>query len=259
MDVAARAARLGLVSAYGGPLALASLSTLMDPATLERVQHLLQQGRRAVFRRGEVLVGPGLPPSVYYIASGCIKITTPPRGAHPERTVGLLGQGAVVGEISLLAGLGQVPARATAVARTEAYAWERHDLAALLGQHLEVATYLLHWLSLKALALFGQAVALRCRPAEQRVLGCLASLALAFGAATAGGAVRIPFHLPRRDLASLAGVSRVTLHRVLASLRLRGLVAEERRHLVVRDVQALVAALEGPAPAQGDRPARSRR
>lgn len=258
MDLAARAARLGLVSNHGGLLALESLSTLIDPSTADRVQRLLRQGRRAVFRPGEVLVGPGLPPSVYYIGSGCIKITTPPRGAHPERVVGLLGEGAVVGEISLLAGLGQVPARVTAVARTEAYAWDGRELAGLLGQHLEVARYVMHWLAVKALGLFGQAVVLRHRSAEQRIVGCLASLALAFGAATAGGAIRIPLRLPQRDLASLAGVSRVTLHRVLAGLRGRGILAEERRYLVVRDVQALLDALEGTQAAQ-DRPARSRR
>jgi CRP-like cAMP-binding protein len=64
-------------------------------------------------------------------------------------------------------------------------------------------------------------------------------LAAESGEPAEGGGIRIGLVLSQRELAGWVGSSREAVNKALAQLEARGLIASERRQLVVLDVEGL--------------------
>jgi CRP/FNR family transcriptional regulator len=77
------------------------------------------------------------------------------------------------------------------------------------------------------------------RKAAARVALILARLATYYGERLAGGHLRIRLHLTHEVLASMIGLTRVTVTREIGALIRDGIVARDRRHLVVLQAERL--------------------
>jgi CRP-like cAMP-binding protein len=79
------------------------------------------------------------------------------------------------------------------------------------------------------------------RKAPARVALILARLATYYGAPTPGGrGTRIGLHLSHEVLAAMIGVTRVTVTREIGALIRQGIIAHDRRHVVVLHHQRLL-------------------
>ena len=72
-----------------------------------------------------------------------------------------------------------------------------------------------------------------------RVAHRILELAAESGEPAEGGGIRIGLVLSQRELAGWVGSSREAVNKALAQLEARGLIASERRQLVVLDVEGL--------------------
>jgi CRP-like cAMP-binding protein len=79
------------------------------------------------------------------------------------------------------------------------------------------------------------------KKAPARVAFILSRLATYYGAPVAGGpATRVALHLSHEVLASMIGVTRVTVTREIGALIRDGIIARDKRHLVVRQHERLL-------------------
>lgn len=79
------------------------------------------------------------------------------------------------------------------------------------------------------------------KKAPARVAFILSRLATYYGAPVAGGrATRIALHLSHEVLASMIGVTRVTVTREIGALIRDGIVTRDKRHLIVRQPERLL-------------------
>jgi CRP-like cAMP-binding protein len=77
--------------------------------------------------------------------------------------------------------------------------------------------------------------------APARVAFILSRLAIYYGAPVAGNhATRLALHLSHEVLANMIGVTRVTVTREIGALIREGIIARDKRHLVVRHPERLL-------------------
>jgi CRP-like cAMP-binding protein len=175
---------------------------------------------------------------MYVVRSGRVKVSRwLPSGR--EVILALHPAGDCFGEMSLLDGQ-TVPAVVTAVVPTTILSLHRARFTELLAQPA-FALALLRTLCGRFRDAWRQIEVLTHHHAEARIRMALHQLCENKGSATPAG-VRIEMPLTHRELASIAGVSRETVTRVLGSLGERGLVRSEGRLLLVPDPASLLDA-----------------
>jgi CRP/FNR family cyclic AMP-dependent transcriptional regulator len=202
---------------------------------LERLAPLLHE--RGFPAGASVLTAEQPGEAVYVLLRGSVKVhLLTPDGA--EVILAVLGNGEVVGEMSLADSLG----RSASVTTLEesAFLWidratfrsgiERspvlaRNLADILSRRMRLANA--HLLSLAALDVPG------------RVASQILSLSREYGEETEEG-VRVPIRFTQSDLAALVGASRVRVNQALGYLRKRGLISlDSEGHFTVHDENAL--------------------
>jgi CRP/FNR family cyclic AMP-dependent transcriptional regulator len=141
------------------------------------------------------------------------------------------------GEMSLIDGQ-TLPATVTAVEATTILSLSRQRFVALI-QHPGFALSLLKELCQRCRDAWSQLEVLTHHHAEARIRLALRLLCRRDGTQTPEG-VRVDMPLTHRDLASLAGVSRETVTRVLGQLSEDALIRIEDRRLLVPDPERLI-------------------
>jgi CRP/FNR family cyclic AMP-dependent transcriptional regulator len=195
-------------------------------------------GRRQRLGSGAVLFNEGDASSrVMLLLSGRVKVSSFSNEGQ-ETVLGFRGAGTVLGELSAIDGEDH-SATVTVVGEVEALIVP----AARFIEALEEQPGL-------ALALLRSIVG-RLRDADRkraefvaldvvgRVAHRLLELADTYGEPAEGGGIRIDLVLSQRELAGWVGSSREAVNKALAQLEERGLIAAERRHLVVLDADGL--------------------
>ena len=142
------------------------------------------------------------------------------------------------GEMSLIDGQ-TVPATITAVVPTTVLSLARGRFQELLGRPPFVVA-LLRTLAGRCREAWQQIELLTHHQAEARIRMALHQLCQHRGAETPEG-VRIEVPLTHRELASIAGVSRETVTRVLGHLAEQGLITVQGRRFVVAEPARLIA------------------
>jgi CRP-like cAMP-binding protein len=173
--------------------------------------------------------------AMYFVREGLVKASRwLPSGR--EVILALHPAGDYFGEMGLIDGLTE-PATITAVEPSVVLTLDRAGFLDLLRRHSFVLA-LLRELCARCRESWKQVEGLTYHTAEARVRVALRQLCDREGVATPEG-VRVDLALTHRDLASIAGVSRETVTRVLGQLLQADLVKTVDRRFIVRDPEAL--------------------
>ncbi|MBW3637723.1 MAG: Crp/Fnr family transcriptional regulator [Armatimonadetes bacterium] len=177
---------------------------------------------------------------VYIIVHGSVKICT--QGGAVDTVIGLRGPGEIIGEMSVLDGVGrsamviaQEPSLLFWVSRADFWnvLWEMppipYNLACLLAQRVRQLT--------------SQVQAMATLDVQGRLARQLVTLADEHGRPCDGphpsGAVIIPFQLKQAELAGMVGATREQVNRLLATWIRHGLVSRKGAYLVLYRRDAL--------------------
>jgi CRP/FNR family transcriptional regulator, cyclic AMP receptor protein len=160
-----------------------------------------------LFRAGAVNDG------CYRVEDGLLKVTMV-SGAGAERILAFLGQGAIVGELSIIDGL---PRSATVVAVRDAAVslLSRADFEAFAEQHPEVYKSLVRLLAQRLRETDTVVAAGSFLSLKGRVARTMLELADHFGQEVGPGRIVIRQKIGQNDLAAMAGIARENVTRVL--------------------------------------------
>jgi CRP/FNR family transcriptional regulator, cyclic AMP receptor protein len=212
--------------------------------TLAQLTALAASLGAEVFGRGQTIFQQGdRGDALYLIARGQVRIYHPSTTGH-ELSVAIFREGEFFGELALLDGHPR-SASAEAMLPTTALTLGRTAFLATLGAHPAIAAALLAELAARLRDSTSYAEHLANPAAQQRVGWLVLALAQRYGVPETKG-TRIDLELTQDDLASMFGMARETVNRVLARLRERGLVALDHGQLLVLDCARLEHALAQP-------------
>jgi len=189
---------------------------------------------RRQYRRGEVVFHEGDPAgALHLIERGhvAVQLTTP---SGEIGTVDVLQPGDTFGEQALVDGVGERTATVLAIDRTETLAIDRASFERLRAERPGIDRFLVMVLTARLQATTRRLLDALYLPADERVARCVARLLAAFAT---GSATTIP--LTQADLASMAGVTRSTMNRVLKQLEGDGVLVVKRGTLEVVDAGRL--------------------
>lgn len=189
------------------------------------------------FERGEAIFNQGSIGSVLYgIVAGQVRIFTVSDSGQ-ELSVTIFRAGDFFGELALLDGQPR-SASAVAMCRTTVLVLHRSTFLSTVASHPPIAVTILEVMAARLRQSTTHADMLGTGSAAQRVARQLLVLAGRYGRSE-GSSIRIDLRLTQDDLASLAGVTRETANRVLASLRDQGLIKVSRAYISILDPEAL--------------------
>jgi CRP/FNR family cyclic AMP-dependent transcriptional regulator len=203
---------------------------ILSPLTPDERRQLLALARRRRFAKGEVVVHRDDPAeSLHLVQSGClaVRVLTP---VGDVATLALVGPGEVVGEMGLIRRERMRTATIQAVAPTETHALDRTAFDRLRREHPAVDALLVQILADRVANLTDRLLDALYTPAPRRVASLIERLTETYREPS--GTATIP--LTQDELASLAGTSRLTVSRVLGTMRRSGRVEVSRGRLVVR-------------------------
>jgi CRP-like cAMP-binding protein len=165
----------------------------------------------------------GDPPGrVFIIVEGWVRVVATSADGR-ESLLAVRGPGDLVGELAALRGAN----RAASVRSMTAVDAVRFSADELVGV-------------IQRLPAVGEAIMADLEQTEERLVGLLRRLLGEAGrGATASAAVALELPLSQEDLGDLIGASRESVARALCRLRAAGVLATNRRSIVVLDVSAL--------------------
>lgn len=218
---------------------LASMALFRGLASdyLSLLNDLLHQ---TIYPNGATVMSENQPgEAIFFVLQGTVKIAmTTPNGE--EVILAILGAGEPVGELSAVQHVGR-SATVTALERSTLLWMHRADFQAVLKDVPGIAQNLVLILARRLRLTNAQLTAYAAKDIYARVARLLVTYAQEHGEPTEAGFICIPLRLSQSDLASLCGVSRPRVNQVLSTYRQAGfLVTDDRRYLIIKDLDALV-------------------
>lgn len=203
-------------------------AALLELASLRQVT-VYPKGSR-IFQEGD------RPKGIYCIGAGQVKLS---RSSPDGRDVvlGLASMGDVLGVRPLLTGSPHDVTAETTV-ETRVCLVPRQDFLNFLRRNAPVSLRLAEKLSLYLGHAYEHVCGVVLKPAAERLAGVLLDLCQKQGWPDRGGA-SLMVQLGQEELAALAGVSRRSLNRALATLRASGLIECRRRCIIIHNPAAL--------------------
>ncbi len=172
----------------------------------------------------------------FFIFKGRVQVSAPSVDGK-EMIFCILGQGCLVGEVSVITGNPRT-ATVTAIEPTTVSALKRTVLFSLMVQHPEIVFYLARTLAVRlehTNDLLEDIVFLNLGP---RLAKRLLALAATFGRKTVLG-LSIDLPLYQQDLGAMVGVSRESINKQLRFWESQGIVAMQQSYLILKDPQYL--------------------
>jgi CRP-like cAMP-binding protein len=209
------------------PLKSVTLFTDLDDKSLERLESLLSVKR---YKKNNLIIfedDKGL--NLFIIDKGRVKISRISEEGG-EVILAILGEAEFFGEISVIDGLSR-SATVTSLDEVELLVLKREDFLNVLQQYPQVGIALLKELAGRIRKSDAQIKSLSLRNARGRVATTLIRLAEDIGRVKEGKVI-IPELPLQRDLANIAGTSRETISRVIASLEKDGYCYKKENTLV---------------------------
>ena len=189
---------------------------------------LEQSGVPRVYEKGEMIYWQGSrADEFYFLKSGGVRVFLCSENGS-EKTLSVMKPGRIFGEAAFFDGLPRVSS-ARALRRTEAVPVTRRGLMECIRREPQLAVNLLSYLSQTIRMLSAQLDTVAFQQADERIARLLLNLAAENGLVQA----------THEDLAALAGVSRVTVSRILGDFSSRGWVRTHYREIRLTDTDAL--------------------
>jgi CRP/FNR family cyclic AMP-dependent transcriptional regulator len=207
----------------------------LERAALESMA-VMARVRRCAPR--DVLVTQEVPADgLYLITRGRASVSVAGRDGAAV-TIGELGVGEIVGEISLLDG-GTASATVTALTSLDLIAVNRDGFLRLLERHPQVAISLLAVLAKRLRRLTRWADDLAALSVPSRLAKCLIALVAEHGQPVGPHRIRLGVRLSQQDLGMRIGVTRESINKHLRRWEQAGILLKEAGHLVVIDIDKL--------------------
>jgi CRP/FNR family transcriptional regulator, cyclic AMP receptor protein len=189
-------------------------------------------------KAGEVLFAAGdAGDGCYLLDRGLLKVTlTSSRGE--ERTIAILGPGAVVGELSMIDGR---PRSASVVALNDCLLrfTSREAFAKGMATHPEAYQALVAILAFRLRQADDGLAATTFLSVKGRVARALVELAEYVGTPSSAGQIVLQEKISLADIAAMAGVARENVSRVMSEWRRRNLITGSPRYYCLNDIAAL--------------------
>ncbi|HKO13876.1 MAG TPA: Crp/Fnr family transcriptional regulator [Acidobacteriaceae bacterium] len=211
--------------------------------TEPEMQSLSARAVRKLYEGGELVFSEGEPCEGFYVVlTGKIRIFKTSANGR-EQVLAIEGPGSSVAELPVFDG-GPYPASVSAVEDSLILFISRQDLRAFCLEHPEVALKMLAVVGARLRRLVGIIEELSFTTVRQRLVAALVRLAQTAGRKTPQG---LEFDLPgtHQEIAHQLGTVRELVSRNLMRLQAEGLVHVSARSIVVPDLPALSALLEG--------------
>lgn len=173
---------------------------------------------------------------MFAIASGMVRISAASEDGK-EVVLGILGEGDLFGEISLLDGKARA-ADAIAMTDCNVLVLKRQDFLDHVAANPDFALGLMQSLARRLRTTDSQIEDAAFLSLPGRVAKRLLHLARDYGSATAAG-IRIQIKLSQQELANLVGVSRESVNRILVGWMTDGLLDRDGRYFLIRDLPGL--------------------
>lgn len=184
----------------------------------------LYPGNQMIYRQGEVAE------RFYYLKSGKVRISISSENGQ-EKTLTLLTPGNIFGEAAFFDGLPRVSSART-LEKSQIIPVSRELLLHCFQEEPMLAFQLLHLFSKTVRMLSNQVDHMTFLQADRRIAKILTELS--------GGLHGQTISCSHEDLASMAGVSRVTVSRVLGELTRNGWIRTHYRSIEIRNPEALL-------------------
>jgi CRP/FNR family cyclic AMP-dependent transcriptional regulator len=195
------------------------------------------------FDPGELLFAEGDPClGMYIVERGHIRIFKSSPGGR-EQVLSIDGPGSSVAELPVFDG-GPYPASGSAVDSATILLVRKQDFHALCLEHPEVALKVLRVVGMRLRRLVGIIEELSFTTVRRRLASYLFRLAQREGHKTAQG-IELTLPASNQELAAQIGTVRELVSRNLSRLQQEGLLTVDGRSIVVRDLAALEAELQG--------------
>ena len=189
--------------------------------------------------------------SVFVVADGRVKVSqVTPEG--DQVVVRYAGSGEMFGCVPLYGGK-EYPATASAVTRSQAFAWDRIAMDHLMQRYPDIAIRALEVLGEELADLRARYQGLATERVERRIARALLRLVSQAGEKVAAG-VLIDFPLSRQDLGELTGTTLHTVSRILSGWEQKGIIESGRRRITICRPQGLVCIAEDIDPEGTDWP-----
>jgi CRP-like cAMP-binding protein len=176
-----------------------------------------------------VMMEDQISPSLCLIVKGTVKISLVRNGR--ETLLNIVGQGEVLGEISVIEEIGH-SADILTLEETTLLWMERGQFASYLYAQPQLGVNLARIVSRRLRLATSRIEALANLDVAGRVAFQLLAFAKEYGQSTPDGAVTIPLCLTQSDLAALCGATRTRVNQALASMRRQKMIAILPNHYI---------------------------
>ena len=192
---------------------------------------LSHHARRRLFRPTEPLYAQAeVSAKFYFVLSGLVQVSII-RADGVEVVLEMMGPNTICGEGAAFDGLPRFSS-AVAVEETHALEFDASKLDAALSEDPAFAHTLLRATSLKQRVLALRLEHLVSHDPEERILELLNRLSEMFAVEHPGGRMLLT-QLTHEQIAAMTGTSRVTVTRTLGRLRERGIIQNDKGHLIL--------------------------
>jgi CRP/FNR family cyclic AMP-dependent transcriptional regulator len=233
----------------------------IDPISTSRLASVPEALSRPLFvaarprslKAGEVLFAAGdTGDGCYLLDLGLLKVTvTAPWGE--ERTIAILGPGAVVGELSMIDG---GPRSASVIALRDCMLrfTSREAFAKCMATHPEAYQALVAIQTYRLRQADEVVAATTFLTVKGRVARALVELAQYVGVPSGAGQIVLHEKISLADIATMAGVARENVSRVISDWRRRNLITGSPRCYCLNDIASLAREAQGKQVSRRRRP-----
>lgn len=188
-----------------------------------------------LFRQGEAA------DRVFVLLDGRVKVAQSTREGG-EMVVRFIGPGELFGCVPLI-GQDRYPGTAEALEPGTVLAWDGATMGDFVKRYPTLASNALRVVGSRMREFMARLQEVSTERVEQRVARAILRLAQQAGRRTDEG-IRIDFPISRAELADMTATTLYSVSRILAEWERRGVVATERRRIVIRQPHALVSIAE---------------
>ena len=221
---------------------LLSMMDIFEPLSQEQIEELIERLPDAHFEQGQIFYGPeDRSEALFLLKRGRVRIYRLDQYGR-EFTLAMVEAGTIFGEMALT-GQRLPGAYAEAAEPTLVCILKREDVERLVREYPDVGLKMIAVLS-ERLRLYEnrlEDIGLKSVPA--RLASLILQLAESEGVVTPEGC-KIPTRYAHHQLATMIGANRVSVTNAFAQLQDIGVVELRRRHIYIKDIEALKRAAE---------------